>query len=207
LPLLPAPLLWLLYKRRARWQDKHWAYLLLWNIGLILFGFTFIFLIAETNYRFFTDTTDSFGLNKITQRWLKRHVQLNNFEVRDNIPYNDAIPKGGRRVTSVGDSFTAGHGVNDVNDRFANRIRNSNPGYEVHTLAVNGSETVAQAESFKRLNERSRYDPDVLVLVYVLNDISPYVRESKSIHDRIISFHKNQNWLIRESYWGCPRTC
>src|ERR1043166_10236465 len=81
------------------------------------------FLGGEIYYRFIYDTTDSFNYTKVSRRWQARHYQKNAQTVRDNVNYQLRIPPVKRRITFIGDSFTAGHGVKNVEDRFANRNR------------------------------------------------------------------------------------
>ena len=131
------------------------------------------------------DSTDSFGLTKTTQRWFERHFQYNGFGIRDSSnDYSLKCRVGARRITFLGDSFTAGHGVADVEDRFANRIRTMMPGTEVHVFAQLGMDTGAQIDALMKLVSAG-YQFGVVVLVYCLNDISDIVPEWQQIMHRI----------------------
>lgn len=173
---------------------------MLWNSLLLLFLVSFIFVIGESYFRFSVDTTDSFGLNKITQRWMERHYKPNNFYARDNIDYNLKIQNGKRRVAFLGDSFTAGHGIKNVDDRFPNLIRSVNPGFEVHVLADNGMESINQLDLVRKLIN-DNYQFDVVVLVYNLNDISYLLPETNEIYDRVFAFHDKLNYFGNNSYF------
>lgn len=153
-------------KRPPTWRS--------WTAGNALVLFFLISLLlagGECYYRFFNDTTDAYMFTKVSRHWLRRHDRTNGTGVRDSIEYHWARAPGKRRITFLGDSFTVGHGVRDVEARFANRIRQRQPGWEIHVLAINGWETgneLALLES----ELRDDYEFDTVVLVYMLNDIS-----------------------------------
>ncbi|MFO0983406.1 MAG: hypothetical protein U1E76_17015 [Planctomycetota bacterium] len=50
-------------------------------------------LAAECYYRFWYDTTDSFGLTRTTSRWFKRYYALNRMGFRDNVEYAHTRPR------------------------------------------------------------------------------------------------------------------
>lgn len=190
----------LLYRVRGRFKISERVQLVVWNIILLLGLLSFTFLITESYYRFYVDTTDSFALNKISQRWIKRHFTLNNFTVRDNVDYEAKIAPGKRRLTIFGDSFTAGHGVPDVDDRFANLLRRTNPNWEVHVMAYNGLNSADQLDVFKKLAEGG-YQFDVVLLAYCLNDLDYLLPEAPKIYERIYAFNENLGLFGRNSYF------
>ena len=153
----PPPLTW------RRWTAG--------NALIILFLAALVLAAGEVYYRFFQDDTDAYMLTKISRRWLRRHYQINRSEVRDSTEYVWKIQPGKRRITFLGDSFTVGHGVKDVENRFANLLRHRQPGWEVHVLAQNGWETGDEL-TLMESELRADYELDTVVLVYVLNDIS-----------------------------------
>ena len=165
-----------------------------------MFFTTSVFIFGETYFRFFVDTTDSFSINKISKRWSERYKHWNNRNLRDNIDYDYVRPKGKRRITILGDSFTAGHGIKDVEDRFGNRLRKVFPETEIHLIAGNGASSYSELEMMHNLY-RSGYEFDIILLVYCLNDIDYFVMETKEVYGRISKFHKNQNFLQKNSYF------
>lgn len=147
-----------------------WARLVAGNLLVLLFLVSLLLLGGEIWFRFFVDTTDSLGFTKISERWVRRHWRTNTAGPRDNIEYAPKIQPGKRRVTFVGDSFTAGHGISNVEDRFANRLRATHPDWEVHVLANVGWDTGTEIAMLKKAVARS-YELDEVVLVYCLNDV------------------------------------
>jgi lysophospholipase L1-like esterase len=200
--LLPVVLGMLLrfFFRKFRRHEKLplWLRLIAGNSLLFLFLCSMVLVSGEVYYRFFNDTTDSFGLTKTTQRWFERHFHPNRSGFRDSVDYMNRIPPGRRRVTFIGDSFTAGHGIPSVEDRFANRIRRAIPGNEVHVFAQCGWDTGDQLSFLPALDE-SEYQTDLVVLVYCLNDIADIVPEWQIIHERVYDSPR-PGFFIENSY-------
>ncbi|MCH7989124.1 MAG: SGNH/GDSL hydrolase family protein [Planctomycetes bacterium] len=156
------------------------------NALVLVFVCSLALLSGETYFRFFKDTTDSFGLTKSTARWFERHFQNNSSGFRDSTVYTTIIPTGKKhRVTFIGDSFTAGHGIPNVEDRFANVIRRENPSWDVHVIAQCGWDTGHQLANVMDMS--SDYQTDLVVLVYCLNDIADIVPEWQRILERVYS--------------------
>jgi len=173
--------------------------LVLGNLAVLLVLLLMIFAGGEIYYRYIFDSTDSFGLTRVCQRWFQRHYTNNNIHVRDSINYSIRRVSDQRRITILGDSFTAGHGIKNVEDRFANLIRR-NGAWEVHAVAANGLDTGRQLENFGGL-VNGGYELDVLVLAYVLNDISDIVPEWQTIVSRIYSNQGKESFFVRHSYF------
>src|ERR1700730_10241979 len=120
-------------------KESRWWKLLLGNVLVFVFAGSLVALLGEAYFRFWYDTTDSFELTKTSRRWFERYYHVNNIGVRDNQDYLSlSRAPGQRRITFVGDSFTIGHGLRNVDDRFANRIRHQHPEWEVHAMAQPG---------------------------------------------------------------------
>ncbi len=166
---------------------------------VLLLLLSFVLVAAEIYYRFIYDTTDAFGLARVTRDWMMKHEQMNRFGFRDSVEYQIDRPPGTRRVTFIGDSFTAGHGVPDVEDRFANRIRRMHPDRDVQVLATNGFDTGQELALVKQL-AGARYPFDLVVLVYCLNDIADIVPEWKRISEKIYA-RPRPPVLIEHSYF------
>lgn len=187
LPLLSGGLLLALVRSWARVGRPKTGALV---VRLRLVGVVFLTLLllagAESYYRFGVDTTDSFGRSRINTRWFQRHWRLNQMGYRDSVTfYPLQQAPGKRRITFVGDSFTAGHGVPDVEDRFANQIRNRGDD-EVHVWADLGYDTGHAIELVQGLITNG-YQFDRVVLVYTLNDIGDLSPEWKATAEAIRS--------------------
>lgn len=200
IPFLLIGLIFLMHRFKDAFSDRKTFRLIAWNLLLTAFLGFLVLAIGETYYRFYYDTTDSFALSKSSTRWFKRHYKLNNLSARDNIDYQLKIQKGKRRITIVGDSFTTGHGIKDVDDRFGNILRTQFPNLEVHIMAANGLNSFDELNLLKKLDS-DRYEFDIVLLAYCLNDVDYLLNQSQKIYDRIYAFSENLNYLQRESYF------
>ena len=176
-----------------------WRRLVIGNTLVLLLPLTLALAGGELWFRFCHDTTDSIGYTKVARRWLQRHYVRNQWKLRDNVEYALAIAPGKRRVSFVGDSFTAGHGIEDVEQRFANRVRRMHPDWEVHVLADNGKDTAAEVDGLMALVANG-YAVDEVVLVYCLNDIQDLVSGWKGTADAVAK-KAAQRWAaLDDSY-------
>ena len=150
------------------------------NLFFAALTLSIILTAGETYYRFIYDTTDSFGLNKVTQRWFKRYHQLNSVGSRDDRDYSIRIPPGKRRITFLGDSFSAGHGIRRIEDRFTNQIRAKKPEWDINLFANLGYGTHNEIQIVKKLKEKG-FELDTVILVYCLNDIDDLAPDSQSV--------------------------
>lgn len=105
------------------------------------------------------------GYTLASRLWYAKHWKpANRAGFRD--ADRDAEP--GRRVYVLGDSFVAGVGMADVEDRFSNLLhRRLAPEFRVFNLGRNGAAT---REEYRRLLEQPE-PPDLLILSYYTNDI------------------------------------
>jgi lysophospholipase L1-like esterase len=168
-------------------------------VTLLAFLVSAVFIVGESYYRFYVDATDSFSLTKCSQRWFERYYHLNNLKARDNIDYQYKVIQGKRRITFIGDSFTIGHGVKDVDERFANLIRKNNPEFEIHVMAANGMETIDQLDMVKSLVTQG-YQFDLVILAYNLNDISYLLPETNELYNRVDAHQKSLGFFGNNSY-------
>ena len=156
---------------------------------------------GEIYYRFFYDSTDSFALTRTSKRWFERHWQLNNLRIHDNIDYPLEKTPGKPRITFLGDSFTTGHGIKDMENRFANIVRkNRKDTDEVHLIAANGLDTGDELKALRQ-TLRKGYQTDVVVLVYVLNDISDLIPEWQANLQRLHDEEANESFFVRHSFF------
>lgn len=191
---------WFYRTQGRRTNPARWPAILAGNALLLALLVSLGFLSFETYYRFFYDQTDAMGMTLVSYAWSARHVRTNSFGLRDNIDYNYALTPGRRRITFVGDSFTVGNGVKNVDDRFVNRIRHLHPEWEVHAAAKPGLDTSNEVELMHNLTVSNGYRLDQVVLVYQINDIGELMPGWVEGYKRIVADHFRQSWLCRNSY-------
>jgi hypothetical protein len=173
--------------------------ILLGNTLVLLFLFSLLVLGGEIYYRFFTDTTDSLLFTKVSQRWHLRYWHENKDGLRDNVDYSLALTPGKPRITFLGDSFTAAHGVKNIEDRFVNRIRQAHPEWEVHMLAKPGWDTDDEMD-YLGASITNGYQLNEVVLVYCLNDVSDLMPERFENIKRIVDDLTHSGWLRSNSF-------
>ena len=199
-PALSFGLLMMFVQRVKRSQVRTgWGRLLIGNALVLLCLVTPVMLAGETYFRFFYDATDSLAYTRVSERWVQRHWQVNSAGCRDNVEYTPAIQPGKRRISFVGDSFTAGHGIKDVEDRFPNRLRRAHPDWEIHVVAMVGLDTGGELALMKKAFARG-YQVDQVVLVYCLNDIGDLMPPQADATGRVLAELDNDGWLFRNSY-------
>lgn len=137
--------------------------------GLLVTYFTIalLLLIGEGYFRFVYAESD--GLPTLASRnWLARYWQPNTAGYRDVEWTSQAL--GQRKlVLIVGDSFAAGWGIENPDQRFGNVLgQQLGANYAVINLGKEGASTV---EETANLQAYPIAEPDIVVLQYYLNDI------------------------------------
>jgi hypothetical protein len=201
MPLVSGALLFLFARQRRNQAHPAGAgALILGNSLLLLFLLSVGLLAGETWFRFFYDTTDSLGTTRVCERWVQRHWRTNQAGCRDDIEYVPALQPGRRRVSFLGDSFTAGHGIKEVADRFSNRLRRTRPEWEVHVLAGVGLDTGGELALMKKAFNRG-YQVNDVVLVYCLNDLGDLLTEQGQAFSGVFDQMELNPWFARHSYF------
>jgi lysophospholipase L1-like esterase len=180
---------------KVRWV--RWG-LALWSTLAMLTG-------VELYYALFYDQTDSFSMTNVSERWTRVHVVRNAQGYRDEHAFTRRAAKGKQRIVFLGDSFTYGHGVARVADRFSNRIsqglERAHPGhFEVANLGCPGHGTPETVKILKDQILANDYQADYLVYTICLNDIESFHPE-KSSHDTERRSRSPDFFLFRDTYF------
>jgi hypothetical protein len=201
-PLAGEFLLLFLLFRSTRSSDKKlgWKRIVLFNLFSVVLLVVLSFAGGELYYRFVYDTTDSVAYTKVSQQWGKRYIVVNSAGFRDNVQYGLLITPGKRRVSFLGDSFTAGHGVKSVEDRFPNLLRAKHPDWEVHVLARVGWDTGKELQELEKY-QKSGYQFGTVVLVYCLNDVADLFPEWSKALEQLQQDAQRGGWLRRNSFF------
>ncbi|MGH7720960.1 MAG: SGNH/GDSL hydrolase family protein [Gemmatimonadaceae bacterium] len=110
--------------------------------------------------------------------WMRRYVTKNTQGYRDE-EHTLVKPAGTRRLVLVGDSYTYGWGIPRTADRLGEQLgerlrAETGERWEVINLALPDQHTLEEVELAP---VATTYDPDVVILVYVFNDID-YLSQS-----------------------------
>lgn len=178
----------------------------LWvHLGLSVWMFLACLTVPEFWYAFWIDQTDSFNSSNISQRWFQRHVRLNPQGFRDTAPFTRLIPEGRRRIVFVGDSFTYGHGVEDVADRFSDCVgqdlEQAAPGkFVVANLGIPGLGTNDMIPLWKQHVLQTDSRADIAIYTICLNDIEWFARDNLAQNEQIQRL-KPAFFLFRDTYF------
>lgn len=121
----------------------------------------------ELALRVFHVRADGFGVTAMHRAWMELHWKpVNSLGFRDREPRAQA---GVKRVLVLGDSFAAGHGIDELDDTFASVLgRELGAGWSVNVAAKPGWSTDAEFAALARYP----LAPDVAVLSYYVNDMA-----------------------------------
>lgn len=152
---------------------------------VMLTTFTLLFWLGEAYLRIFYITTDGFGLTAMNYHWYVNFGwgQNNSLGFRDYEPKPDA--PGLIRVGVLGDSFAMGHGINNLDDTFAQVLeRLLGEDYDVNVIAQSGWDTDVHLYNLDRYPLR----PNIVILSYYLNDIDYVFGNPEEVATRYFSF-------------------
>ncbi len=150
-------------------RQQRWTAVRQWMTGLLVtyVTITLILLAGEAYFRFAYAESD--GLPTLASRnWLGRYWQTNTQGYRDR-EWQAEDWQDKQTVLVLGDSFAAGWGIENPEDRFADVMAAGlGDGVAVINLGKEGTNTVDQTAI---LDSYPLPHPDVVVLQYYLNDI------------------------------------
>lgn len=212
-----ALLAYVLLRLRRRWKaNVRWMRLV--KAGLGLWSLAGFLTILELGFVLFYDTTDSFDMTNVSRRWYGVHVQPDlkilpfkndgAYTFRDDVEYPLRPSTTATHILFLGDSFTFGHGVADVRNRFSNQIRTrlqADPAtrgkFVVSNLSKPGSDlNLSEALLQSSLEDQNRVD--VAVHVMCLNDIEEFHADSKKFNVELEQLRKSPpTFLLRETYF------
>ncbi len=171
--------------------------------GLLITYFTVIVLLAagEGYFRFVYAESD--GLPTLaSQNWLARYWHTNALGYRDP-NWKPETLAARKTVLVVGDSFAAGWGISNPDDRFGNILaKHLGDDYAVINLGKPGASTVEETDELQKYPLEK---VDVVILQYYLNDIEnaalsigldPKLDPTKDMPTWI-----NESYLANFVYW------
>lgn len=148
---------------------------LLTNIVLVILTLFLTCMALEFYFKLFFAEPDSIG-TLARENWRERYANremLNSYTYRDK-EWTDDMVAGKTKVMIVGDSFVYGDGIENPQDRFSDRLgQKLGDNYVVFNLGKGGTNTKHHINAIVNYP----YSPDILVLSYVINDVSGAVLE------------------------------
>lgn len=137
------------------------------NITLVFLTVFLTFMVLEIGFKLFFAQSDGFRYTLASRNWYQRYWHENSLGYRD-VEWSPDLLAGKTKVMVVGDSFVAGSGIANPEDRFANQLgRLLGNDYAVLNVASPGWDTIDEVDAILEYPQK----PDVLVLSYYINDI------------------------------------
>ncbi len=179
-------------RRGASDGRKKWIHASL-SLWIVLVGLTGVELYFALVY----DTTDSFSMTNVSKKWFAMHVKPHERSLElgagRGILYRDdhdlPVVRGtgdDQHVVFVGDSFTFGHGVKRIADRFSNRLATSlaaeDPSRYTITNLSNAGVDLHWAERLIEELFAQKIPVDRVVYVVCLNDIETFHPRHKTYY-------------------------
>jgi lysophospholipase L1-like esterase len=173
-------------------------------VGLSVWFFLAALTIVELYFAVIYDQTDSFNMSNVSQHWFARHVRDNPQGFRDEKPFPRSVPAGKKRVAFIGDSFTFGHGIKNVADRFSDRVgarlESVRPGrFLVSNISSPGIHVQIVTNMVEKFVDRG-HQIDFLVYTICLNDIEGYEPAMDQTQKRL-DLHSPKFFLFRDTYF------
>lgn len=202
-----------LLKLRLRWKGKP-RKLTCVNAMLSLWMFLSMLTLLEIYFAVIFDKTDSFNMTLVSKKWFEKYIrpdqkvlEFNNragtlYRARSEYPKSPPPEK--YHICFLGDSFTFGHGVPNVEDRFSDQLsvllEAETPNrFLVSNLADAGTDTHWVSNRISLLIE-NEFPVNTIVYVMCLNDIETFHERHKTYYNDLSS-HNPQFFLFRQSYF------
>ena len=164
---------------------------------LLLIGILIFFLLIGEIFAYSTNDNNDPLMYSIEKKGVLFNFPdsiLNNEGVRDR-NFLITKPDNTIRIIVLGDSYTFGAGIENASDTYPKVLErklnnfNFNKNYEVLNFGISGVDTQRELEIIK---ERAlKYEPDFLIIGYVLNDlknVDPEIRTFERLRLPIIGF-------------------
>jgi lysophospholipase L1-like esterase len=180
------------------------------NVLTIVIPLTVTLIILEVIFMYIPQSHEGI-LSKASQIWWEKYWHpVNALGYRDQ----EITKEPGKKIVLViGDSFAAGHGLKNVNERFSNILQTKLgvEKYTVYNLGVSGADTRDEAKRLKEFPVK----PDIIILQYFPNDIEKAGRErglSLSGAEPYADLHGPFSMIVKRFYlpnfiyWQLPHT-
>ena len=177
------------------------------NIATAAVAFVVILLVGEAVFTLLP-RSHAVGYTLAARLWYERYWRhANALGYRDREHFDTSATK----IFVLGDSFVSGLGITDPRNRFSDRLQDRlGPKCRVYNLGWNGADT---REEYRRLMAHP-LKPDVVILVYYLNDIEvaagvagrrvPRFHPYGNVPARVARIIR-RSYLLDFAYWQVPQ--
>lgn len=184
------------------------------NAATVLFTFFIIFLILEVIFMFIP-RSHKINCTLASKLWFSKYYQsINSFGYRDKEPDNNNPV-----ILFVGDSFTGGHGLKSVNDRFSNivgeELNKKGNKFSIINIGLRGLHTKEEYIRMKNFLYMTKIKPQIIVLQYFGDDIVDVAKADGTIKFDASKYFKNVNkfplpviacsYFFNYIFWSFPK--
>jgi len=195
---------------RSRWTKPSKLRSVLMKGSVTVSTVICLFLLLEIVFYSSFAITDGSGFTLASRRWSEKYWHpINSLGYRD-VEHPPAEFQNKQVIFIVGDSFAAGYGINQIENRFSNILqRNLGEEYLVVNVAQSNWGT---AQEYKAILSYP-YPPKKIVLSYYLNDIHRVAAKAGLIrpglieypHNPVLRFSINRSYFLNFVYWRLYR--
>ncbi|MGA0555710.1 SGNH/GDSL hydrolase family protein [Larkinella sp. VNQ87] len=142
------------------------------NAATLLVPLLGLLVVLEISFMFVSQSHEG-GLTLASHIWFERYWPPVNAAGYRDVEHTDTTGK--KKILVVGDSYTAGHGLKKVEERYSNVLAQKLGAqtYIVYNLGVSGSDTRDEYDRLQKFGVK----PDLMVLQYFPNDIEKVARD------------------------------
>ncbi|MCX5848777.1 MAG: SGNH/GDSL hydrolase family protein [Deltaproteobacteria bacterium] len=199
----------------ATLRFRNWSFTnkIISNLGTVLFSIFATFILLEAIFMFIP-RSHSVDYTLASKLWYAKYWKpINSLGFRDEEPRNNNPV-----ILFVGDSFTTGHGLKSVDDRFSNIVGNElnkkERKYTVINIGKNNLDSKGEYDSMKNFLYLTRIKPEKIILQYFGNDIENVAMNNGIIFDgfrpppdmnRFLILVGSGSYFLNYVYWLFPR--
>jgi hypothetical protein len=145
------------------------------NVSLSLLIIFLTLMALEFYFKVFFAQSDGFRYTLASQNWYERYWQENSLGYRD-VEWTPERLSGKTKIMVVGDSFAAGSGIANPEDRFTDQLGHLlGDDYAILNVASPGWDTIDEVQAILEYP----YRPDILILSYPI--LSYYINDIEGI--------------------------
>ena len=159
---------------------------------------TIIFILLIEMIFFFIPKSHFFGNTLASKNWHNYYkYPINSYDFHDYEPRRKK-----HTILFVGDSFTQGHGIKNIKDRFSNKIQEYDNSYSCINIGKNGLDSKQEFTTMLEFISKSNIKPKTIILQYFGNDIEgiAYSKIKKKSKEPYSNLSKSSKLLIKGSY-------
>jgi hypothetical protein len=183
------------------------------NSGTVLFSIFVAFILLEAIF-IFIPRSHSADFTLASKLWYAKYWKpINSYGFRDIEPSNAS-----NVILFVGDSFTTGHGLKCVEDRYSNIVRNElhkqGGKYTVINIGKNNLDSKDEYDVMKDFIYKTRIKPEKIILQYYGNDIEGVAMHNGLTFDgfrpppdmnKFLILIGSGSYFLNYMYWLFPR--